>query len=219
VDSTNNLSLVVVEVMESPRITAQPLSLVVSNGGPATFAVGAAGTRLRLQWLFNGVEIPGATNSTLLIAGAQLEHAGSYAARVQNEVGMVLSDSAVLTVLMPPAIVAQPQSRIATNGATVTFTVGAIGTEPLGYQWYFGGTPLIGNTGTTLTLASVGLAQQGLYWAFVTNGLGSTASAPATLTVVFPPEVAQQPQATTVFASGTGTAATQCRAAPMPFSR
>ncbi|MEI6078669.1 MAG: immunoglobulin domain-containing protein, partial [Verrucomicrobiota bacterium] len=59
---------------------------------------------------------------------------------ITNSLGSVTSSVASLTVLLPPKITNQPVN-VATNlGATVFFTVGASGSQPLGYQWFFNGT-------------------------------------------------------------------------------
>ena len=91
----------------------------------------------------------------------------------------------------PPAITSQSQNQTVTNGASVTFSVNATGTPPLGYQWQFtpasgavaGGTNLPGATSSNLTLTAVTFAQAGFYAAVVTNADGSTLSDPVALSV------------------------------------
>ena len=64
----------------------------------------------------------------------------NYFVVLTNVVGAATSSVATLTVLTPPVITNQPVN-IATNlGATVFFTVGASGSPPLSYQWFFNGT-------------------------------------------------------------------------------
>ena len=91
----------------------------------------------------------------------------------------------------PPAITSQSPNQTATNGASVTFSVTASGTPPLGYQWQFTPTSDVGARGTNLpgavssnlTLTGVTFAQAGFYAAVVTNAAGSTISDPAALSV------------------------------------
>ena len=53
-----------------PTITTQPLSQGVLEGGNVTFSVTAAGSApLLYRWSRNGVEVDGATNSSLTIGG------------------------------------------------------------------------------------------------------------------------------------------------------
>ncbi|HTL56953.1 MAG TPA: LamG-like jellyroll fold domain-containing protein [Candidatus Limnocylindrales bacterium] len=86
-----------------------------------------------------------------------------------------------------PAIYSQPANQTATIGQSVMFTVGASGTQPLGYQWSFNGVNIAGATNNPLVLTSVQRSDAGIYAVLVTNGVGSIASSNATLTVNFPP--------------------------------
>jgi hypothetical protein len=88
-----------------------------------------------------------------------------------------------LTRLPPPAITGQPQDALAGNGGTATFSVTAAGAG-LSYQWQFDGTNLPGATNSTLFLGNVSSALAGSYSVVVSNLVGSTNSAPATLTVL-----------------------------------
>ncbi|MCF7709002.1 MAG: lamin tail domain-containing protein [Verrucomicrobia bacterium] len=93
-----------VAVLEPPRILSQPLDLMIRPGDKAEFNVSAAGTEpLSYQWLFDGVEIDGATNSTLIIQGASTNQSGEYWVEVSNEAGSNSSAHAVLDV--NPALV------------------------------------------------------------------------------------------------------------------
>jgi hypothetical protein len=82
-----------------------------------------------------------------------------------------------------PAIDSQPQNVNADIGDTVSFSVHAIGTPPLAYQWFANGSPLAGATAAALTVTNVQTTQEGEYWAVVTNPYGSAASSRATLAV------------------------------------
>ena len=74
-------------------------------------------------------------------------------------------------------------------GAKVVFTVGAIGTPTLKYQWQSNGTNLVNNstagvsgaTTATLTLSSVQPWRAGLYSVIISNAVGAVTSAPALL--------------------------------------
>ncbi len=85
-------------VTPAPVITAQPLSLTVSEGSSATFSVTATGTGLNYQWRFNGSSMSGATASSYTIASVQGSDAGTYDVVVSNDGGSVTSSGAVLTV-------------------------------------------------------------------------------------------------------------------------
>jgi hypothetical protein len=99
--------------------------------------------------------------------------------------GSVTSAPAVLTVLVSPAFVTQPQSLTNLAGSTAVFSSAATGTAPLGYQWWFNATnALPGATAPTLTLPAVDLTNAGSYRVVVSNAAGVLTSALATLTVI-----------------------------------
>src|SRR5207249_2267354 len=141
------------------------------------------------QWKFNGAAIGGATGTNLALNNAQPTNAGNYAVVVSNKLGGVTSAVAVLTVLVPPAITAQPQSRTNIIGTTASFSAAANGTAPLSYQWQFNGAAIQNANGTNLTLDNVQLSDAGNYTVVVTNVAGSITSAVATLTVWVPPVI------------------------------
>jgi hypothetical protein len=86
----------------------------------------------------------------------------------------------------PPTIVTHPQSQTVTNGADVTFTVVATGTEPLSYRWRRNGVTIPGATNSTLTLFNVSSTNAGNYTVVVTNIAGARLSSNAVLTVISP---------------------------------
>ena len=187
-------AVAVLTVLVPPAITAQPTNLVVVAGVSASFNVTATGTLpLGYQWRFNGADVPGAIGSSLALTGVQPTNAGSYAVVVTNIAGSVTSAVAVLTVLVPPAITAQPTNLVVVAGASANFNVTAAGTLPLSYQWRFNGADIAGATGTSLVLTGVQPTNAGSYAVVVTNTVGSVTSAVAVLTVLVPPVITTQP--------------------------
>jgi len=69
-------------------------------------------------------------------------------------------------------------------GATYTLTVVAGGTPTLGYQWYHNGTLISGATTNTLTLTRIAAANDGAFYAIVTNPSGSISSSTNHLVVL-----------------------------------
>ncbi|MEO5804673.1 MAG: immunoglobulin domain-containing protein [Verrucomicrobiota bacterium] len=114
----------------------------------------------------------------------------------------------------PPSISSQPQSRTNNAGTTATFTVNAGGAEPLVYLWRKNGVDLIdGATGSgstisgsgtsLLTISNVFAGDAGGYSVFITNSVGSTNSATATLTVI-DPVITFQPLSRTILVGDAG---------------
>jgi len=200
-----------------PSITAQPSSVTVTEGAPASFSVTASGTGLGYQWRKGGVTISGANSSVFSIASTVAGDAGSYDVVVSNGGGSVTSAAATLTVnVAPPSIIAQPTSLTVTEGAPASFSVTASGTG-LGYQWRKGGVTINGANSATLLIAATVAGDAGSYDVVVSNASGSVTSAVATLIVnapEAPPTITAQPSGVTVIegapasfsvtASGTG---------------
>lgn len=83
-----------------PVILTQPAAQTFALGGGVTLSVGTIGPGLRNQWQFNGVDIPGATNSTLGLADLSAADAGAYRVVVSNPAGGTLaSQDALLQML------------------------------------------------------------------------------------------------------------------------
>lgn len=82
-----------------PTITGQPASGIAGVGEDFAFTVGATGNLpLSYQWLFEGANLAGATNSSLLLTNVSLAQGGYYAVSVSNTNGTVTSSYAELTV-------------------------------------------------------------------------------------------------------------------------
>ena len=196
-----------------PTILGQPQNVTVDSGNPATFGVNATGGTLYYQWLFNGVNIPGATTSNYTLSSAQTANAGNYSVEVISPTGSTLSSNAVLTVLAPPVITNQPASQTCLQGSTIVFNVTA-GPQPITYQWLQNGRPLSnsanvsGTTTATLTLNNVTTANSASYSVLINNGYGFVMSSTAALTVFYvPPADSIQPVAWWQLNEGMGTTA------------
>ncbi|MDB6124854.1 MAG: hypothetical protein JWQ71_3847 [Pedosphaera sp.] len=184
-----------VTVLVSPTITSQPQGTNVSAGQTFSLAVGSSGSApLSYRWTFEGVNISGATNPVLTIINAQAINEGIYRAIVQNTAGSVTSAVALVRVIpSAPTIVNGPVSQTVGASSNASFSVTAVGTQPLSQQWLFNGVAIPGATATQYSFSNVQAGNAGSYRVVVTNGAGSITSAVATLTVtpVIPYFVAQ----------------------------
>src|SRR5262249_9462754 len=145
---------------------------------------------LTYQWSKAGVDLPGATNSTLLLPNLSAQNAGGYCVVVSGPCNRV-TNCASLTVLTQVSAIG-PLDQAHCSGDTVTFTVAASGGGPLSYQWSKAGTNLLGATSSTLVLPSVGLADAGIYCVAVSGACNSLSNC-ALLTVTPPPTITSQP--------------------------
>jgi hypothetical protein len=171
-----------------PAVTQNPVSQTIAQGQDASFAVVVTGDApLQYQWRVNGTALAGATTSSYTIPGVDPSQAGGYDVVVNNSFGALTSAVALLTVLVPPAIVNQPTNSTILAGGTADFVASATGTGPLIYQWSFNGSVLAGATTNELRFSNVQPSQAGSYVLLVTNLAGSVTSAAAQLKVLVPP--------------------------------
>jgi len=107
--------------------------------------------------------------------------------------------------LLPPTITSQPQPVTAQPGATVTYIVVAEGDPPLTYQWRRGGADIPGATGPVLTLTNVQSADVAGYAVVVANNSGTVTSSAASLGLINPVTITEQPESITVFPGSNAT--------------
>jgi hypothetical protein len=140
-----NSSNAFLTVLAPPVIIIHPTNQTVMVSNSASFTVVAGGTPpLFYQWSFNGTNISGATNNSLLVTNVQFSEAGNYAVLVTNIYGSATSSNVVLTVNPPPSCDSAPSGLVAwwpaegnandivgtNNGTTtggITYTNGEVG--------------------------------------------------------------------------------------------
>ena len=96
----------------------------------------------------------------------------------------------------PPSIQGQPQNLHLVEGASATFSVGALGGPPLCYQWRLNGGDIAGATNGCFQISIVRTNHAGAYSVLVSNAYGNVLSGGATLAVDpshASPEIVRQP--------------------------
>ncbi len=165
-------------------IYSQPTNQTLRVGNTAKLSVTATGMRpLSYQWYFDGTNLPGATNGTIILTNVQLANSGVYSVTIANPYQSVTSTNALLMVVSQPIITTQPASLTNLTATSATFSVSATGTTPLFYQWLYNATNIIGATNTSLTLSNLVIPEAGTYAVRVTNQYGSVSSSNAFLVV------------------------------------
>jgi hypothetical protein len=190
----------VVDERIPPRITLSPESQTSLLGGKVRFSVDAFGYEpLRYQWMKDGFQLGGKTNRIIDVGPVIATDGGVYSVRVSNDVGLTNSNSATLTVRLPPSIVTHPSNVSAVEGGAVAFTTSATGDTPFRYQWVKGGVAILNATNQSFTLGAVSKADAGMYQVRVDNAYGSAVSSNAFLKVNIPPRILLQPLGHTVY--------------------
>jgi hypothetical protein len=90
--------------LSPPAIVTQPTNQTTFPGSNVMFSVTATGSALAYQWKFSGTNLPGATNSSLVLTNVQLPQAGPYFVTVTNAAGTTNSSTALLRLLVSPAL-------------------------------------------------------------------------------------------------------------------
>lgn len=187
-------------VLTPPTILTHPQSLATLPNTMVTFTTTATGSfPMNPSWWYkagtNILSVFGYFNNTVsndiatysIRINNHYDVQGDYFAVVTNAYGRATSSLATLTILVPPAITAQPVSVTTNLGASVTFSVGVSGTPPFGYQWLFYGTNLAGASSiNTLRLENISPNDIGGYQVIVTNAANSATSHVAYLTILNP---------------------------------
>jgi hypothetical protein len=188
-------------VMPVPTITLQPAGVALCAGDTTRLRIGATGPNLKYQWRHNGVNIPGATDSVLIIEGVQASDGGAYDVDVTSLCPTPTNSSdAVVVVNLPPTIVAEPSHTTVCMGQPATLSVVADGAD-LTYQWRKNGTVITGATTSTLNFSIVQPSDTGRYDVIINGSCQppvTTNEARLALTQSTSITISSQPQDTSV---------------------
>ncbi len=194
----------------APSFIAQPGNVTASDGGSFTVNVQVGTSNFAdVTWKVN---LPGRTLGAVSTASSQVNNfisasvsfgpvtasdAGNFQIIATNAYGSTLSAQRTLTVTpSAPSIITPPANQTVTVGGSVSYSVSAIGTGTLGYQWRKNDTVITGATSANLALSGVQFSDAGNYRVTVSNSVGSVTSNSASLTVNaagVPPSVSVQP--------------------------
>ncbi|MEO7101180.1 MAG: hypothetical protein ABI162_17645 [Luteolibacter sp.] len=180
-----------VTVIDPPKITKGPASVIIKKGAATTLTVTATGTSPVFQW-YAGTS--GTTTSP--VSGAHsatfttlpLSATKTYWVRVTNGAGSANSSTATVTVLAAAAIVKQPAAASIKKSSSATLSVQASGSA-LKYQWYVGSAgvttkPVAGATSAKFTTPALKVSTK--YWVKVRNAVSSVNSKAAMVTILKP---------------------------------
>ena len=151
------------------------------TGGPAT------GTYV----VVTSLDLTTSVSNWPAIATNQFDLAGNFditnaVSPFDTEHFYAIRSGGVTNVLPPvaPVITTQPQSLAVVAGNTAVFGVGAAGSAPLYYQWYFNtNSPLTGATNSSHSLTNAQAGDEGAYSVVVSNYAGTATSNYASLTI------------------------------------
>ena len=168
-----------------------PFNQTVIQGNNATFSatVVIANPAPTFQWQTNGVDVPGATGTSLTFNNVQYALNNTAVSLIASNAGGIVTNSATLTVIVTPVITPQPTNITVNAGDAVSFVSGATGVPTPALQWYrttspsIIGTALSGQNSGTLSFGSAQGTNVAYYYLVATNTAGMATSSIVKLTV------------------------------------
>ena len=135
--------------------------------------VEAAGTEpFFYQWYFNGSELAGEINDTLLVGPVTFADTGMYYCQVWTECDTAVSDSIPLIMLELPYFTQQPRDTAVCEGTRDTIQIKVDGDMPILVQWYKNGVQIGGSSLLDTLLIIDPVYETADYFAMISNGCG-----------------------------------------------
>jgi hypothetical protein len=190
--SSATSSVANLKVLLPAAFASQAGSRAVKLGTNTVFSATLKGTGpFACQWFRDGQpladagNVTGANSNVLALTALTTNDNGAYSLVASNAVNTIVSSNALLTVLVPPTIIAAPTNQAAALSNSVSFSVAVDGTAPFKYQWKKGKLLIKGATNATLAIPSIKLTDAATnYLVTIANAAGSVTSAPVALTIV-----------------------------------
>jgi hypothetical protein len=183
---------------EPPYFPQPPTNSVTINaGGTLVIPATALGTPSITNWwsdvsggsnlvtaVTNGIfmntgltvsNVPGAWNNDQL----ELSVSNAFGGTNVFVALTVLTNAPVITANLPPQV-------LLVSGGSYTYSIGAAGAGPFGYQWYNVTTPVAGQTNATYTVTAGSPGSSTTYYVVVTNVFGAVTSSVSVVTSIAP---------------------------------
>ncbi len=166
-------------------VLSGPTNVTVIAGSSYTFntRVVIANPPPTLQWLTNGISVPGATTTALTFNNIPYALDGTAVSVIASNVVGMVTNSALLTVIVAPSITTQPTNTVVNEGDPAELAAAVSGVPTPTLQWYKNDAALPGATSATLNIASAQGSNIGTYYLAATNAAGGAVSASALLVV------------------------------------
>ncbi len=161
-----------------PGIVVQPTDQYASAGHWISFAcIVTSAPPAALQWYFNGMPIPNATNYYHQFRAGFSNQIGGYHLVAINELGAVTSAVARLTIdLVAPQIYSQPLPQSLVEGEQLSIYANVLNGIPVLAQWQRDGFDIPGATNNNLFVRYAGTNDSGDYRVIFWNDVASVTS-------------------------------------------
>jgi pectin methylesterase-like acyl-CoA thioesterase len=193
--ATNCMTLTVIVTPGIANLTNQAAAV----GTDITIAPNITGVPTpSLQWQKAGTNLTGETSSTLSLPNAQTGDSGEHCLIASNAAGIV-TNCMTLTIgsdIVP--IISGLTDQIVVQGNTGTFSASVSGVPLPALQWQENSVDIPGATGSSLVLTNVQYSQNGYAYSLVASNSAGVAVSNATLFVLVPVSITNQPQSLVV---------------------
>lgn len=202
----------VLTVKPKIAVTTQPKSVTADPGETVSLSAAANGEGLSYRWQFkqadgkhwNDLGASSAGSDVLTVKASAENNGCSYRCLISGSADRIYTDTATLVVRTAPVITSQPASVTVSGGSSVSFRVGAVGSD-LSYRWQSlmpGSARWVDSTEKGANTASLNItAGDGIdgckYRCIVSNGAGSVNSDEAKLLVRSQPVITAEPSSKT----------------------
>jgi len=177
-----------------PFIVEQPIGGTVSSNQSFQLKTLAKGSRpISYQWYRNNVLLNGKTENILSFLSCQPGDNGSYVCKVSNNNHEIYTNSVDLIVLFKPIIITDIVSLSSIPATTTSLSISATGSVPLTYTWYKNNILYNASSSNTLFINDTKKADEGVFYAVVSNLIGSVTSSSASLFVYDKLQIVTQP--------------------------
>ncbi len=167
------------------QVLAHPTSGSWAEGSSVTLAAVFSGSPTpTLRWHRNGVAIEGATSASYTFTPTMANDGDAITCVGTNSGGTATTNAAIIDVFPAVSITQQPANVLITEGQTAIFSVVALSTFSVAYQWRRDGVAISGATSDTLVLPSVLLSRNGEQYTCSVTALGTTLLSDAALLYV-----------------------------------
>lgn len=212
----------------APSVVEGPMSRVFAAGAPGSLTVTATGSPpLLYRWFRNGILVAGGQSHVLEIPLVTFADAGSFTCQIFNSAGRAETAPAIVTVVPPPTITAQPvdvdvhvpPSPKAAPSTNAVFQVTATtASPPLTYQWRWNGADIAGATNAMFVVMGVTTNDLGVLTCVVSDQLSSVVSAEARLHPLITPGFVAYPVPQSVAVGGMVVLSCSITGFPPPFT-
>lgn len=183
-----------------PTITQQPVDTFGCVGVNRFLQVKAVGKEpLTYQWQLGNVDVVGdhyTGNQTNLLFINDIDQSveGDYTCIVTNTCGEIVSDVVHVTVLLPPAIISQPDNVELCMGDTANLNFTVQGTEPFEFSWENPENGVTLNSNEDFVINGLNVSHDNDYFCVVSNYCGDVSTDTVTIEVNTPPSFIIQPE-------------------------